>query len=97
MSKPSEWTTVQWLSEIVANYLEHCRAEFIRPCQEFEQALRRLIVEHGILEKKIEVLREHAKSIDVKDISCPDLKDRRAIGQLMAIQDVLIRDFGKGG
>jgi len=46
MSEPTKEKMLGWLSEVVANYLDHCLAENIRPCQEAERAIRALI-EHG--------------------------------------------------
>ena len=46
MSEPTKEKMRGWLSEVVANYLDHCLAENIRPCQEAERAILALI-EHG--------------------------------------------------
>jgi hypothetical protein len=104
MSEPREWTRVQWLSEVVANYLEHCRAELIRPCQEFEQALRRLIEEHGEQQKRAtrqwfdrvsKSLFEPEYDPEVGDMGHSQRQKLESAFAELGITFSKIRDFGK--
>ena len=77
MSEPTKEKMLGWLSEVVANYLDHCLAENIRPCQEAERAIRSLI-EHGpeVSREKISQLLVQRPSWDTEVCIMQYLRER---------------------